>query len=158
VLKPTTKFRRLPREAAKSKQAGQAQVEFILSLMTFLFLIFCCFELLMAMYTISVMDDAAKEGVRVAILKGPSGAGSTCSSSGTTCTGDPFGITSTVTGFAQLSLHDISALTVNVAYPDGNNQVTSRVQVTVTYQYVPYINLSFFHPTITTTSEGRIVY
>lgn len=128
-------------------------------MMTFLFLLFCCFELLMAMYTISVMNDAAKEGVRVAIVKGPAGGGSSCANGTVSpCTGDPYGITGTVTGFAKLSLHDTSALNVTVSYPDGNNNVTSRVDVTVSYQYVPYINLGFFHPTITTTSEGRIVF
>src|SRR5215469_16771783 len=104
-------FRHRPK---RSKEAGQAQIEFALSILTFLFLIFCCWELLMAMYTLSVLGDAAKEGVRTAIVKGSSGS-ALCGDRGSTnpCSKDPFSVASTVTGFAQLSLHDVSAMTVN---------------------------------------------
>lgn len=156
MLGRTNTFRR---RRKADKEAGQAQIEFALSILTFLFLIFCCFELLMGIYTISVLGDAAKEGVRAAIVKGSSGS-ATCGGSSSTnpCNNDPFGVKSTVTGFAQLSLHDVSAMTVNVTYPDNNNDPGSRVQVSISYQYVPYINLSFFRPTLTASSEGRIVF
>src|SRR5215467_6188265 len=135
------------RRIKRTREAGQAQIEFALSVLTFLFLIFCCWELLMAMYTLSVLGDAAKEGVRAAIVKGSSG-NVLCgdSKSANPCSGDPFSVKTTVTGFAQLSLHDVSAMTVNVNYLDNNNNPGSRVQVTVSYQYVPYIGLSFFKP------------
>ena len=140
-------------------EAGQATIEFAFAVVTFLFLVFCCWELLMAMYTATVLGDAVKEGVRYAIVKGSSG--STACGSGTSsnpCSNDPFNVKSRVTGFAQLSLHDVSGMTVNVNYLDTTNDAGNRVQVTVSYPYVPYINLSFFKPTLSATAEGRIVF
>lgn len=141
------------------REKGQANVEFALSLMAFFFVIFCSWELLMAMYTISVLGDAAKEGVRYAIVNGSTNH-SQCSNApgGTPCSTDPFNVKGRVLTYAQASGHDISALTVNVSYPDTTNDVPNRVIVNVTYTYVPYISLSFFHPTVTTSAEGRIVY
>lgn len=152
----TGRFRRNRR---LSKEAGQTQIEFAFSILTFLFLVFCCWELLMGVYTISVLGDAAKEGVRVAIVKGSSGSAS-CGASGgpNPCSADPFNVRSTVTGFAQLSLHDVSQMTVNVQYLDNSNDPGSRVQVSISYTYVPYINLSFFKPTLTASAQGRIVF
>lgn len=142
------------------REEGQANVEFVLSLMGFLFVIFCSWELLMAMYTVSVLGDAAKEGVRYAIVNGSTPPHIQCSnaSGGTSCSTDPFNVKGRVLDYAKASGHDISALTVNVSYPDGTNDVPNRVIVNVTYTYVPYISLSFFHPTVTTSSEGRIVF
>lgn len=143
----------------RTKEAGQASVEFAFSVMTFLFLLFCCWELLMGIYTVTVLSDAAKEGVRLAIVKGSTG-GTSCGAGGTAnpCSADPFSVGGRVTGFAQLSMHDVSKMTVSVQYLDNNNDPGSRVQVTVSYQYVPYINLGFFNPTLSTSAEGRIVY
>jgi hypothetical protein len=62
-----------------------------------------------------------------------------------------------VKNYAKASLHDVSAITVNVTYPDGSNEAPNRVQVTVTYNYIPYIQLGFFNPSFTTRAAGRIV-
>jgi Flp pilus assembly protein TadG len=140
-------------------EKGQAQVEFALSIMLVLVTIFASWELLMAMYTASVLADAAKEGVRYAIVHG---SGSTlCSGPNTSnpCTNDPAAaeVANTVKNYAKASLHDVSAITVNVTYPDGSNEAPNRVQVTVTYNYIPYIQLGFFNPSFTTRAAGRIV-
>src|SRR5215471_10982844 len=112
-------------------------------------LIFSCWELLMGMYTTAVLGDAAKEGVRFAIVKGSTG-GTSCGAGGTAnpCSNDPFGVATQVKGFAQLSLHDVSKITINVQYLDTTNDPGNRVKVSISYQYVPYINLGFFNPTL----------
>jgi len=140
-------------------EAGQGQIEFVISLFAIMILIFCAWEALMAVYTSNVLGDAAKEGVRYAIVHGSTGNAS-CNDANATgkCSSDPFGVKTVVNNYAQASLHDISAITINVNYVDGTNDPPNRVQVTVAYTYVPYINLSFFHPTLRTTAEGRIVY
>src|SRR5574341_1103289 len=140
-------------------ERGQAQVEFALSIMVVLFTVFCAWELLMAMYTASVLADAAKEGVRYAIVHG---SGSTlCSGPNTSapCVNDPTAVqvANVVKDYAKASLHDVSAITVSVTYPDGSNEAPNSVQVAVTYAYVPYIRLGFFTPTFTTKAAGRIV-
>lgn len=140
-------------------EAGQGQIEFVISLFAVMLLMFCAWEALMAVYTSNVMGDAAKEGVRYAIVRGSTGSAS-CNDANTTgkCSADPFGVAAVVTNYARASLHDVSAITITVNYVDGTNDPPNRVKVTVTYTYVPYVNLPFFHPTLTTTAEGRIVF
>ena len=141
------------------REEGQAQVEFALSIMVVLFVVFCAWELLMAMYTASVMADAAKEGVRYAIVHGSNSTLCSGPNPSSPCASDPSAgeVVNTVKNYARASLHDVSAITVNVSYPDGTNEPPSRVLVTVTYNYVPYINLGFLTPRMTTKAAGRIV-
>ena len=104
--------------------------------------VFWIFELGWLMYTYSVMADAANEGVRHAIV-----------SSG----GDVAGTKSKVTTFARTSLHNVSALSTSVTFPDGSAQPPNRVRVTVTYTYVPWLSKFITTPTMNTFAEGRMV-
>ena len=147
--------------AFRCNSRGAVQIEFILSFLTIMFLIFGMWELIMVMHTMNVLSDAAKEGVRYAIVHG--GGGSTncsgpnpppeCSSPDTTATR----VKAVVQDYAQYSLHDISAITINVSYPDGNNTSPSRVRVVVAYAFVPYTALNI-RPTLHAAAEGRIVF
>src|SRR5205807_2042005 len=56
-------------------EEGSAMIEFTLSAMVLFFVIFWAFELSMTMYTYVVIGEAAKEGVRYAIVHG-TGSGS----------------------------------------------------------------------------------
>jgi len=149
-----------PARTMNSKQEkGQSTVEFALSVVTVMFVIFCCFELLMAVYTASVLADAAKEGVRYAEVHGSNTTLCSGPNTASPCANDPLAnnVGAMVKNYAKASLHDTSAISVSVTYPDGTNDAPNRVVVTVSYTYVPYINLSFFHPTLTTHAQGRIV-
>ena len=120
-------------------------VEFALSLLLILMLIFGIMEMCSFIYTYTVMADAANEGVRYAIVH----------------TGDSTGTTSTVQTYAAYSLHDVSAMTVSVTCPDtGGCAVSNRVVVTVSYNYVPYLSLFTFASahSISAYAHGRIVY
>jgi Flp pilus assembly protein TadG len=137
----------------RGPQRGAVMVEFALSILFTVLLIFMVFEMVSLVYTYSVLSDAAKEGVRYAIVHGEDlPAADQVSPTSTT------GLINDVTDYAKMSLHDVSAITITPTFPDGNNDKLSRVQVTVTYKYVPYIVLPFTAPTITTTAEGRITY
>ncbi|PSH05232.1 MAG: hypothetical protein CXZ00_03530 [Acidobacteria bacterium] len=134
----------------KNSQRGSALIEMALSILVTMFLMFWVFEMVMLVYTYSVLADAAKEGVRYAIVHGsnnsiPSGPGDTSA------------IEDVVNSYAKLSLHDISGMAVTPTYFDSDNQSPHRVQVTVTYSYIPYIPLPFTLPTIKATAQGRIV-
>jgi len=125
-------------------------VEFALTVGAVVFLIFWFFETVMVVYTFSVITNAAKEGVRYAIVHGasntvPSGPGNLTD------------IKNVVEAYARLSLHDTTALTVTPAYPDGTNRAPNRVSVTITYTYVPYIKLPWTNPSISAKAQGRIV-
>lgn len=132
--------------------------------------IFGLLELLMFGYTVNVLGDAAKEGVRTAIVHGADNSASTDGPSVGATGSCPNATSSTapdvytaVQNTAKASFHDVSGLTVNVCYPDKTNAVPSRVQVQVSYPYKPLIaqlpwSASWRTVTLSTTAYGRIAY
>lgn len=132
-------------------------IEFALSAIALFFIIFWAFELSMTMYTYVVIGEAAKEGVRYAIVHGT--LSGSCSGPTTGCA-DSSGanVKSVVTSYAANSLHDISAITVQANYLDSSSKAPSRIQVKVSYPYIPYINLPWVAPTLVASAEGRITY
>jgi hypothetical protein len=63
-----------------------------------------------------------------------------------------------VTAAASASLHDLSAMTVTVAYANGTAAVGNPVTVKVAYTYVPYVNLPGMQNSVIFISRGQIVY
>ncbi len=149
-----------------SGERGASQVEFILSIVTVMFVVFWMWEVIMAVYTLNVLSDAAKEGVRYAIIRGskntaayqvgPGGANTT--------------IKDRVRDYASYTLHDISAIDVRVCYPlntgddldcvdesAGANSDRNRVRVVVLYNFIPYTALPIT-PLLRAASEGRVVF
>ena len=73
--------RRLTKRKVQSSRAGQAAVEFMLVVVFLMLLTVCMIELTMMIYAYSILADAAKEGVRYAIVHGNTGgipSGPTC--------------------------------------------------------------------------------
>jgi Flp pilus assembly protein TadG len=153
---------------------GQAQVEFILVIVFLMIFVLSMFELLLVIHTYSVLADAAKEGVRYAIVHGSRNTGHP---SGPTCPcadidglpappgtdpgyGSGYGVVLT---YAQYSLHDTTGMTVTVTYPDpatatvAANASPNRVRVTVAYPYSPLFGLSWASVTVYAAAEGRIM-
>lgn len=147
------------RRSTRQEQKGQAMVEFLLSLMMLMIFIFFCFEIFMMVYSYNVLADAAKEGVRTAIISGSRSATPAGPTSGgsSDCSTNIAPVEAAVRRYAVLTFHDVSAMTVNVCYLDGNNAAPSRVQVTVHYAYRPYFKLPLT-PTINAAAMGRIVH
>ena len=105
--------------------------------------VFWVFELGWLMYTYSVVADAANEGVRYAIVH-----------SG----GDATGTQTTVKTFAGTSLHNVSAMSIAVTFPDvGGAAPPNRVVVAVTYTYAPFLSSFVSTTTMKTYAEGRMV-
>lgn len=168
------RLRHTSRRWQRRDDEGQAtQIEFILSILTIMFTIFWTWEVVLAVYTYNVLSGAAKEGVRYAIVhgsnncsaQGPGGTAQTCTgvTTQTLCDGSTSSVSSagtdvktTVTCYAKLSLHDISGMTTTVTWPDSTNTAGSKVNIVVTYAYVPFLALPIT-PTLTTASQGRIV-
>ena len=141
------------------REKGAAQIEFLISVVTFLVLIFWTFEMCGLIYTYVVMGAAAKAGVRYAIVHGKS-AGSYCSGPDCTSTADQSAtnVSNLVKTYAGLSLHDTSNITVNVNYLDSSAAPPSKIQVQVAYPYIPYVSFPGFNPQLVASAEGRIVY
>jgi Flp pilus assembly protein TadG len=144
----------------RRNQAGQAQVEFILSVLFLLLLVVGIVEMIIMMYTYTVLADAAKEGVRYAIVHGCDYSTATCSGTCTPACTDTTGtnVSDYARNYLRASLHDESAMTVSVTYPDASSLPTSRVRVTVTYPYQPIFGLGWPTVTVRAAAEGRIFY
>jgi Flp pilus assembly protein TadG len=133
-------------------------IEFAFSIWTLLIVAFLIFEFCMTVYTYSVLGNAAREGVRYAIVHGSDNA--ICSGPGSGCA-DTLGnnVVGVVRSYASISFHDISGMTVTPTWPDGKSTPASRVVVTISYPYVAYLALPGFNPpTMHVTAEGRIVF
>lgn len=140
-----------------AEQCGSMLIEFALSVWTLFLLTFLIFEFCLTIYTYSVLGDAAREGVRYAIVHGTDS--NSCSGPSSGC-GDTTGnnITTVVKNFAAIPF-EISGMIVTPSWPDGASTPSSRVKVTISYQYVAFLNLpGFIPPNMQITAEGRIVY
>ena len=144
-------------------QRGQAAVEFALTITILVFLLVGMLELTMLIYTYSVLADAAKEGVRYAIVHGASvsdpTSGDTASAPWPPCTTPATGsLLSTVRTYAAASLHSTSSMNIYACYPDGSNKPGSAVQVTVNYPYQPLFGLGWPKVNVSANSAGRIMF
>src|SRR5438552_3188396 len=136
----------------RKRENGQGLVEFALTIL-FIFLLFVgMLEMIFLMYAYNTVADAAKEGVRYAIVHGTGN--TNCSGPGTTgpppvvCS-DTTGanVKTVVTNFGGLSMQGISASNVTVDYnPNSANGTACNVpgcivEVTVNKAYQPFFGL-----------------
>lgn len=164
------------------RQRGATSIEFALSLLVTFVVIFWIIELCLVVYAYSVLADAAKEGVRYAIVHGTScvndgggtaPAGCLCygpGDAGLACDGSAVGVYDRVKDYGQYSLQNVTGLAtgagacsggggcIEVQYPDSNSKPGSRVNVVVHYPYFPIFNLGWAGVTLKAGAEGRIVY
>jgi Flp pilus assembly protein TadG len=124
----------------REDQEGAAAVEFALSILLVLTVLFMTLELISAVYTYTVLADAANEGVRYAIVN----------------SGDTAGAMAKVKTYAALSLHDVSAMTVSVNCSGGCTP-PNVVTVSISYNYIPYLKFMTNPPTMTAYAQSRMV-
>lgn len=144
----------------RTDEHGQAIVEFALVATFLVVLVVSILEMSLFLYNYAVLTDAAKEGVRYAIVHG--------SSTGNVVSGNPDnpgcktaasgGLLSTVQAYAAASLHSTSSMNVYSCYLDGNSNPGSGVQVNVSYLYSPLFLTNWARVTISATSVGRIQF
>ena len=138
-------------------EEGSLVVETALSLLVVIPMILWMFEMCMLTYTYSVLGDAARQGVRYAIVHGTDSGN--CSGPSSGCA-DSSGanVKSVVTAAAASSFHDLTEMTVQVSYPDLASNPPARVNVTINYTYVPYIKLPGIANSVQLSAQGRIIY
>jgi Flp pilus assembly protein TadG len=141
----------------RHSEDGSLMVETAMALLVVMPLVFWLFEICMLTYTYSVLGDAARQGIRYAIVHGTDSA--VCSGPSTGC-GDSVGanVSAVVKKAAAYSFHNLSNMQVSVTYPDASSSPPSRVAVAISYTYVPYIQLPGIVQNIQTSAQGRIVY
>jgi TadE-like protein len=147
----------------RTKRVGQAQIEFLLSVLFLLIVVVGVVEIIILMYTYTVLAGAAKEGVRYATVHGcnlTGGCSGDCTPK-TTCP-DPSAdnVKAYVRNFLRASLHDSSpaVMPVTVTYLDSKSNTANRVRVTVSYGYQPLFGLGWPTVTVRAAAEGRIFY
>ena len=143
----------LPRKSASRR--GSTIVEFALVSFQLLLVILAAFEFGRMILVFTTVANAARIGVRYAIVhgsmstasgvNGPSGPGSTAN------------VVNVVRDYAGVGLLDLSKLTVTVSYPDASNTPGSRVTVTTRYAYDPWVVLPLNVP-LGTTTQGVITF
>jgi Flp pilus assembly protein TadG len=144
------------------KENGQSAVEFALTIVFVMLLILAAIELTVMIYTYTVLADAAKEGVRYAIVhgtgigasncSGPGGGGVSCSDSAAA------NVIAAVNTYTAFSFHDNTAMTVTPVYLDSSSVAPNRVRVTVAYVYQPIFGLGWPTMTVNAAAEGRIAF
>jgi Flp pilus assembly protein TadG len=142
-------------------------VEFALTIIVVIFTFFLLFEFSLWIYCYNVMADAAKAGVRYAIVHGSklssgSAGPSTCTSGCTltSCTSDSTNVTAVkteVTKWANFSIYPTASITIHVCYMDGTNAAPNRVQVNVSNPTTPFFSALWLTPPVKATAQGRIV-
>jgi Flp pilus assembly protein TadG len=132
-------------------QRGSTVIEFAIVVFTLLVVLFTGIELVRMAFVYTNLADAAKAGVRYAIVRGST------RSTGASSSADPSPVVDIIKYY--VTAVDPSRLTVNVNYLDTNNNPGSRVQVLVSYTYDPWTGFPFLSGiTLRANSQGRIVY
>jgi len=165
-LRGASKATRKRLASSRPREKGQALVEFALTILPLFIIIIIFLEMVMLLYTYSTVADAAKEGVRYAIVHGTGNA--TCDGPGTAtiaCDGTANKTKQRVASFAGLSLHSIPTSSVTVDYnPDTANGANAcntsgcAVRVSVSYAYQPFFGLGWPTLTVNAAAQGRIMY
>jgi Flp pilus assembly protein TadG len=142
---------------ASGSESGSLVVETALSLLLVIPTVFWLFEMCMLTYTYSVLGEAARQGIRYAIVHGTDT--TNCSGPSSGCA-DPSGanVLAVVKQAAAYSFHDLSNMQVQVSYPDLSSSPPSRVAITIKYSYVPYIKLPGITQSVQLSAQGRINY
>jgi Flp pilus assembly protein TadG len=108
---------------------GQALVEFALIFSVLMGFVFCYMELCMVLYSYDMISESAREGTRYAIVHG-----SAClTSANASCTATAANVNAYVSGLGWVSPG--GTMSVATTYPDGNENLGSRVQVTAKYTF-----------------------
>lgn len=173
--------------ASGDVQSGQAMVEFALTIVFLFLLIVGAIQMILLMHAYNTLADAAKEGIRYAIVHGTenticSGPGNPNVSPVVTCT-DPNAnnVVAAVTNFANLSFQNVSSTNngctptsgtavneVDVCYDPNNANTNSAfahpcsapgclVRVVVRHTYRPFFGFGWPKFNLYAAADGRIM-
>jgi Flp pilus assembly protein TadG len=142
----------------KQPRAGQSLVEFSLTaLMTSITMLFVL-EIGRMLLVYTAIADAAREGVRYAIVHGSSRTSGATKDNASGPSSNPAQVVTVVDNFAGTGALTISRLIVSVTYPGSSNAPGQTVNVSVIYPYDPLV--TYFPATLRlgSVSQGVILY
>jgi len=156
-----------------ARRRGQVIVEFALSLLLVLVVVFGIVEIGRLMLTYSALANAARTGVRYAVVHGGQrrcGTGGCDADGPSGPSANPPNVIAVVQGILTAANLPIAtgsscpagagSLDIQVSYPDGQNTVGDRIQVTACYGYVPILPvIPFISPIhLSSTTQGTVSY
>lgn len=155
------------KKSARRAERGQAMVEFAL-VAVFLFLLFVALiQMVLMMHAYNTLADAAKEGVRYAIVHGSNNSncsGPAASAACATPDAAPYAnVQKVVTNFAAASAQSVAAGDVTVSYFSKDLTTTAcgdpgcMVRVSVSHTFTPMFGLGWPHVTLNAAAQGRIM-
>jgi Flp pilus assembly protein TadG len=139
-------------------RAGQGLVEFsVVALLTIIMLLFIV-EMGRMLVVYTTIADAAREGVRYAVVHGSTRTAGTTVNSASGPGNNPAQVLTVVTNFAGGGLLTLSLLIISVTYPNGSNAPGQPVNITVVYPYDPLT--TYFSKTLRlgSAAQGIIVF
>lgn len=165
----------------RGKQSGQAMVEFMAVIIVVFMVFVCMLQMILLMHAYNTLADAAKEGVRYAVVHG-TGLGSGCSGPGSVnltpavacsdttsnCANHCDSVVDRVTSFAFVSFQGVASSSVTVSYDPGNantnnpnfgaqcSQPGCLVRVTVRHTYNPFFGLPWPNFNLNAAADGII--
>jgi Flp pilus assembly protein TadG len=137
-------------------EEGSVAIETSISFMVMIIFLFGIMECCMMGYTYAAMEDAAREGVRYAIVHGVDSP--SCSGPSTGCDATAANVKTDVTNYAKNFVGNLATMVVTVSYPDGTSTAMSRVQVSISQTYQPVFHFPGTSHAMTVSSAGRILY
>ena len=146
------------RTSGVSGRSGQTLVEFsVVTLMTVIMLLFVV-EMGRIVVVYTTVANAARAGIRYAIVHGNSRAVGTTVNSASGPASNPAQILTVINNFAGAGLLTTSLLVVNVTYPNNSNAPGQPVNITVVYPYDPLT--TYFSKTLRlgSAAQGIIVF
>jgi Flp pilus assembly protein TadG len=142
----------------KQRRSGQSLVEFSLTaLMTSITMLFVL-EIGRMLLVYTAVADAAREGVRYAIVHGSSRATGSAQNDASGPSSNPAQVVTVIDNFAGTGPLTISRLVISVTYPGSSNAPGQTVNVSVVYPYDPLV--TYFPATLRlgSASQGVILY
>lgn len=142
-------------------EEGASLLEFSLVAFTFIIMLLSIVEMGRMVLVYTALNDAARAGVRYAIVHGSDNTSTSISAGTYACpTSCTTGVAHVVQEYASTGLINSSNLTATVTLPNSSNAAGKTVQVTVTYTYDPIVSYfsSRLNVTMGATSEGVIVF
>jgi len=147
-----------PARHGPAGQAGQTIIEFaVVVLMTVIMLLFVV-EMGRMVLVYTTVANAARAGVRYAVVHGSSRAVGSTANSASGPTSNPAQVLTVISNFASAGLLTTSLLVVTVTYPNASNAPGQPVNITVVYPYDPLT--TYFSKTVRlgSAAQGIIVF
>jgi Flp pilus assembly protein TadG len=137
---------------------GQTLVEFaVVTVITVLMLLFVV-EVGRMLLVYTTVANAARAGLRYAIVHGSSRAAGATVNSASGPAGNPAQVLSVISNFASAGALTTSLLIVSVTYPGSSNAPGQNVNITVVYPYNPLTTWFSKSLLLGTATQGVIVY